>query len=180
MVAKVAPSPEAMERLELQPGSTAFHDMPDGWRLYSETWKPDVEAKAVILFNHGWFESTLTLGVRRLAQACKTRGIIFVAYDVHGHGLSLEKNGQRRPESSRGVIDSLNVNSAHIIEMAKTLLTQYSLPLIVVGHSLSASGLVFATRDIIEACKARENQAAYFVYLAPTPNACSKPNLRPS
>ena len=91
---RVAPLPEPMERLEMRPGVDAWHRMPDGWRLHSETWTPPTgRPKAALLFTHGWNESTLSLGVRRLAHACTSRGIVLVAYDVHAHGLSLEKNG---------------------------------------------------------------------------------------
>ena len=47
--------------------------MPDGWKLYTETWAPDGDAKAVLLFQHGWMECTV-----RALEGCdvpRTRGV---------------------------------------------------------------------------------------------------------
>ena len=129
----------------------------------------------VLLFSHGWMESTRSLGVRRLAHACKRRNIILVTFDTHGHGLSLEKSGIKMPEKKRGCIESLDVCGTHLAEMTSIAVKEYRLPLVVMAHSLTASALVFSTRRIVEAAKASGGQVVCTVYLAPPP-----PGLAPS
>ena len=165
---KVAPSPLLMERLETEPGVSAYHDMADGWKLHSETWAPPSPI-AVLLFSHGWHESTRSLGVRRLAHACQSRGFVLVAFDTHSHGLSLEKAGVRLPEKKRGCIESLDVCCMHLAEMASVVVKEHRLPLVVMAHSLTASALVFSTRKVVEAAKAAGGNVVGAVYLAPPP-----------
>merc|ERR1711998_488525 len=99
-------------------GEGSYHDMPDGWKIFSETFSPPEAAKAVLLYVHGYAESTQTLSVRRLAHVCIARGIALVTYDMHGHGLSLEKNGLKMPEVHRGCVESFAATVPHAVEMA--------------------------------------------------------------
>ena len=168
------PSPLSMERLEMDPGVAAFHDMADGWKLHSETWAPPSPI-AVLLFSHGWLESTRSLGVRRLAHACQSRGFVLVAFDTHGHGLSLEKAGVKMPEEKRGCIENIDVCGMHLAEMTSVVVKEHRLPLVVMAHSLSASALVFSTRKVAEAAKAAGGQVAGAVYLAPPPPGLAPP-----
>ena len=56
--------------------------------------------------------------MRRLAKMCKTRGVVFVALEPHGHGLSLEKGGVARPAASRDQIDGAEgIADVHIVEV---------------------------------------------------------------
>lgn len=171
---RVAPSPLSMERLETGPGVAAYHDMADGWKLHSETWAPPSPI-AVLLFNHGWQESTRSLGVRRLAQACQSRGFVLVAFDTHGHGLSLEKAGVKMSEEKRGCIENLDVCGMHLAEMTSVVVNEHRLPLVVMAHSLTASALVFSTRKVVEAAKAAGGQVVGAVYLAPPPAGLAPP-----
>ena len=76
---EIQPDPAALlADCEPDAGESEFHTMPDGWRLRSETWRPDGEPTTMILHLHGWNESTLTVACRRLALKCKSRNILFV------------------------------------------------------------------------------------------------------
>ena len=175
-LARVSEGSQSMERLETGGGVAAYHDMADGWKLHSETWAPPlVTPAAVLLFSHGWLESTRSLGVRRLAHACLSRGFVLVAFDTHGHGLSLEKAGVKMPEKRRGCIENLEVCGMHLAEMASVIVKEHRLPLVVMAHSLAASALVFSTRKVVEAAKAAGGQMVGTVYLAPPPAGLAPP-----
>lgn len=89
----------------------------------------------MILHLHGWMESTTTVGVRRLAKMCRSRSILFIAYEMHGHGLSLEKNGVRRADNSRGKVEGMRgLVDDHNVEMAKIMLYRHQLPLVLTAH----------------------------------------------
>lgn len=149
-IAPLAPL-EMLERLEPKGGVDDYHKMSDGWVLHTETWTPSSAPTAVLLFSHGWMESTRSLSVRRLADACKRRGYVLVAFDTHGHGLSLEKSGMKMLEEKRGCIESLDVCGAHLVEMTSSIVKIHDpLPLVVMAHSLTASALVFTTRRVAE------------------------------
>ena len=73
MSSTIAPAGNTMDRfgpLELKGGSSTYSKMRDGWLIHTETWIPGGKgkARAVVLHGHGAGESTLTLGVRRLAH----------------------------------------------------------------------------------------------------------------
>eukprot|EP01051_Picozoa_sp_SAG22_P019578 SAG22_NODE_3661_length_1587_cov_1.270833_2_plen_313_part_00 len=223
-MAAVSPDPaEVMKDCRATPGTDDYHDMPDGWRLHSETFMPDGAATHMIVHSHGWMESTVTIGVRRLAKQCASRGIVLVTYDMHGHGLSLEKNGVKlcvraaselhhwpaaasacssssiraqiravnlfipmrvvcvRPESKRGKIEGCQEPIAvHVVEMAKLMLAKHKLPLIITGHSMGATGTFFATRRVVEACKAAGVPYVCGLYLAPQLQLTPAVRVRPA
>lgn len=83
----------------LEPGASSFHTMSDGWRLHLESWAPP-NPTAVIFHVHGLAESTHTLGVRRLAKMCLERNIALEAYELHAHGLSLQKGPKEIPPAA--------------------------------------------------------------------------------
>ena len=170
---RVAPSPQTMERMEPNWGTDSFHDMSDGWKIHCETWHPDSAPRAVWLHGHGWNESTMTIGTRRLVHACKSRGIVFVAHDLHMHGLSLKQNGVEYPEVMRGNHQGANVIARHYVELSKALVAQYSLPLIVSSHSQSAVAHIMATAALVQVCKDAGVPLACQLYLAPTPSGLS-------
>lgn len=177
MPKKVEPDPTALlADCETEPGDREAHTMTDGWKLYSETFAPDGEPTAMILHLHGWMENTQTLAVRRLAKMCKSRNILLVCYEMHGHGDSLEKNGVRRAVKTRGELEGVPVATNHHVEMAKIMLAKYKLPLIITGHSMGACITLLSTRRIVEACRAMGVPYITGVYLSPvlsiTPPCC--------
>ena len=176
---RIAPSPQTMERMEPNWGTDSFHDMSDGWKIHCETWHPDSAPRAVWLHGHGWNESTMTLGTRRLVHACKSRGIVFVAHDLHMHGLSLKQNGVEYPEVMRSSHQGANVIARHYVELSKALVAQYSLPLIVSSHSASAVAHIMATAALVQVCKDAGVPLACQLYLAPTPSGLSPARVVP-
>ena len=115
----------------------------------------------------------MTIGTRRLVHACKSRGIVFVAHDLHMHGLSLKQNGVEYPEVMRGNHQGANVIARHYVELSKALVAQYSLPLIVSSHSQSAVAHIMATAALVQVCKDAGVPLACQLYLAPTPSGLS-------
>jgi len=183
--AKVEPDPtEIMKDCEGSRGMKDTHKMSDGWVIHSETWTPSGEPRAVLLHGHGWMESTVTIGMRRIAKQCLARNIILVAYDQHGHGESLEKNGIKMPEKRRGVLDSSGfaVLGDHMVAMSKFVLDKYKLPLMIMGHSLGADGACLGTRRIVEECKVAKVPFICALYLAIptsyTPGCCCDPCIK--
>jgi len=171
--ARVAPTPETMDRAEANWGTDAYHAMADGWNLHSETFMPSGPANAVMILCHGWNESTQTLGTRRLAHACKQRGIVLFAYDQHAHGLSLKKGDVSLPESARGQTEGGATIARHLVELAKIVTTLYKLPLVVVSHSLSTTGAIMAHHGMEKACKEAGGKLACHVILGAVPSGLS-------
>lgn len=88
-------------------------------------------------------------------------------YEMHGHGLSIEKNGQRRADKTRGQIESSTVCGDHNVEMAKIMVAKHKLPLIITGHSQGAVGTILSTRRVVDVCKANDVPYVTGVYLSP-------------
>ena len=158
-------------------GIDDFHTMPDGWKLHSEVFMPEGEPKAMIVHTPGWMESTVTVGVRRLAKQCRERSIMLITYDMHGHGLSLEKNGAAwTSEPNRGKIEGVQgVIDTHLVEIVRIFLERHKLPLMLLGHSLGAQAAMLATRQVVELCRAAGVTYVAGAYLAPQlqlPPAC--------
>jgi hypothetical protein len=172
------PKEDVMKDCLATGGTDDFHTMPDGWKLHSETFMPPGEPKAMIVHTPGWMESTVTVGVRRLAKQCSERGIVLVTYDMHGHGLSLEKNGVAwTTEAKRGKIEGVQgVIDTHLVEIVKIFLERHKLPLMLLGHSLGAQAAMLATRQVVELCRAAGVPYVTGAYLAPhvqaTPPCC--------
>ena len=161
--AQGAPVQATMDRGELvarfgelcaEEGAVQYAKMKDGWRLKRESWRPAAAAKGVVLFAHGTGESTRTIGMRRLAHACIERGFILEAYDVHGHGESLEKNGKPYyPAGFRGaMLESTMTLVDHYVELAELVITEHRLPLVVMGHSGGGQTICLATDRVVELC----------------------------
>jgi len=162
-MAQVAPVRATMDRGALvarfgelcaEEGSVEHTRMADGWLLKRETWRPAVAPKGVVLFAHGTGESTRTIGMRRLAHACVERGFILEAYDVHGHGESLEKNGKPfYPAGFRGaMVESTKTLVDHYVELASLVIAQHKLPLVIMGHSGGGQTICLATDRVVELC----------------------------
>ena len=144
--------------------------MEDGWKLLRETWTPtDVAPKAVLLANYGNGESLRSVGIRRLAHACKKRGIILEAYDRAGHGESLEKNGKvfGNPKFRGGLIESVATWENHMVHLAALVLGKHKLPLVVLGHSGAGMIECLASDRIVAACAHAGVPPPVFIYAAP-------------
>ena len=175
----VAPTPAKMDRsamvqlygeLEADEGAHEFVTMKDGWTLHTETWVPNVPAKAVVLFAHGGAESTRTLGVRRLAHAFTQRGIVLATYDQYGHGESMQKNGKQFGKLGfRGGLRDAGYGQfdAHYVEIAEHVIEKHRLPFIMSGHSLGGTAACMATDAVITKCEALGVPFVTALYLAP-------------
>ena len=179
MAASAPVAPMVMDRaalnarfgeMEADEGVHDFVTTKDGWKLHRETWSPsEGPAKAVFLFLHGNGESTLTIGVRRLAAALTKRGIILETYDAAGHGQSLEKNGKlAMPAAFRGqTVEPASQKGDHLVEIAELVIKKHQLPLFFSGHSGAGMGACLATDRIIALCEANGVPFAGALYLSP-------------
>jgi len=158
-------------------GESSYTTMSDGWEIHMESFVPEAP-RAVLLFAHGFAESTHTVGVRRLAHACKTRRIVLETFDAHAHGLSLKKNGVLLPEEHRTMIDDMHLTMPlHVAEVAAVVAQKHKLPLILMGHGIGATSAMLATRSVIQVCKDNKLPFVCAIYVAPAvveqPTCCS-------
>ena len=114
--------------------STSFHlATSDGLKLYAKEWKPESQAKAVIVLVHGLGEH---IGrYEHVAQRYTDANYIFRAFDLRGHGKS---------EGTRGhalSYDQLMNDIDAFIQMAHTAYPE--LPVFLYGHSLGGALVLY-------------------------------------
>ena len=57
------------------------------------------------------------------------------------------------PEAQRGCVDSFKVTVPHAVEVAKVVIAEHKLPLILVGHSMGGATAMMASAMIAQECK---------------------------
>merc|ERR1719198_644380 len=146
--------------------------MRNGWQIYAETFGVK-DARAVLLHCHGAGESVMTLGTRRLANALTEKKIVLEAFEQHGHGRSINKDGMRAVAPRKvGLYFEKGCGTQnwvdHWVEMAQIIIEKHKpLPLILMGHSFGGMALIAAFPKIAELCKSNGVRIATVVLLAP-------------
>lgn len=114
-------------------------------RLYSQTWLPESEVRAVVLLVHGLGEHSARY--EHVAEHLTNCGFAVFAIDHHGHGQS---------DGRMGYVERFSVYLDGVDELRKTIRAQYpSLPLFLLGHSMGgliAATCLLANQDAFKAC----------------------------
>lgn len=109
----------------------------DGLRLHGRKWMPEGEIKALLMIVHGLGEHSGRYD--HMAEYMNAQGIGVIAIDLHGHGLSADKNGKKR-----GLCSSMNLMHGDVDGLIETgRLTAPDTPQFLMGHSMGG-GIVLS------------------------------------
>lgn len=109
----------------------------DDLTLYGRQWMPEGDVKALLMLVHGLGEHSGRYDP--MATHLNSRGIGVVAIDLHGHGLTADKN-----EKKRGLCDSMNLMHGDVEALLETgRLTAPDAPQFLMGHSMGG-GIVLS------------------------------------
>lgn len=109
----------------------------DDQTLYGRKWMPEGEIKALLMLVHGLGEHSGRYD--HMANYLNSRDIGVIAIDLHGHGLTADKNGKKR-----GLCHNMNLMHGDVDALIETgRLTAPDVPQFLMGHSMGG-GIVLS------------------------------------